>query len=78
MRKKSSVILLLSFLSVLLFGCGSKDVSEYVDVSFKGYDSYGEADVYIDEERLITDLFDVDADTDFVDDETLREIMAIC
>lgn len=36
MRKKSSVILLLSFLSVLLFGCGSKDVSEYVDVSFKG------------------------------------------
>lgn len=62
----------------LLAACSSsKDVTEYVDVSFSGIDSIGKAHYSIDEEKLYSDIFDFDPELNFPDDKTITEISTI-
>lgn len=69
------------FLSVLIFSllvaCGSKDLSEYVDVSFSGIDSIGKAHYTVDENRLYTDLFDFDPDAESPNMNVIEDINTV-
>lgn len=74
---KARLVFLMALLSTILVGCGSKNVSEYAEVYFEGYNSYGTAKAYIDEEQLIKSLYNFDEEIDFVDKETQMEIMTL-
>ncbi|WP_051359434.1 hypothetical protein [Paucisalibacillus globulus] len=60
---------------VMLVACGSKaDLSDYVEVNFEGYDTMGKAYYEIDEDRLVSDVFEVSEDLSNLDWETMNEI----
>ncbi|GEQ49187.1 hypothetical protein [Tetragenococcus koreensis] len=68
---------LVVLLVTVLTGCsnlGAEDLAEYVDVDFSGMDTKGTADYSIDEDALLKDVYDVDIESEFPDEETLQEI----
>lgn len=73
---KKLVFVIASFMSLILFSsCGStEDLSDYVEVTFSGVDTMGVANYAVNEEKLFKEIFDYDEETDFVDEETEREM----
>ncbi|MBC6310450.1 hypothetical protein HCJ66_12970 [Listeria sp. FSL L7-1582] len=70
------IVIGLVFVSCLLMlaGCGKTDLTQYIDVSYTGINSKGEADYSLNEKALVKDLYNVDMDGDKVDDETTKKI----
>src|SRR5699024_12042818 len=63
------------FTMSVLSACNSaKDMTEYIDVSFSGMDTFGSASYDVDEGKLISEVLDLDEDAqDFPDAETAEE-----
>lgn len=74
MRKWTFIILGVISLSALSACNSAKDMTEYVDVSFSGMDTLGTASFDVDENKLISEVLDMDEDAqDFPDAETAEE-----
>jgi len=68
---------LVALLVMVLGGCsnlGAEDLAEYIDVEFSGMNTKGTADYSVDEDALLEDVYDIDVDNEFPDEETLQEI----
>ncbi|MCK0473229.1 hypothetical protein [Halalkalibacter sp. APA_J-10(15)] len=60
---------------IILAACGSKaELSDYVEVYFDGYDTFGTATYEIDEDRLVNDTFELSKELFDIDLKTLNEI----
>lgn len=74
LKRKSLAMMTVMTALLLLVACGSaEDMTKYVDVSFSGMDSQGNASYDVDETRLIEEIFNLEGHHDFPDAETARE-----
>ncbi|RPF57476.1 hypothetical protein [Abyssicoccus albus] len=83
-------VLLASFtllLSLSLYGCGKKDVTEYISLEFNGVDGYGTTSYDVDHEKLMEEAYDI-KEEDFkdlsedeikekLDEDTFKELRSI-
>jgi len=73
--RKFIILSCLSFSLIVLTACGSsEEITEYIDVSFSGVDTMGEASYSLNDEELIEDVFDINLEDEFPDEETAEEI----
>ncbi|CAD5902566.1 hypothetical protein [Carnobacterium maltaromaticum] len=76
---KKICIMLGSLIALLLLSACSngKDLTEFVEVNFSGMDSKGTAAYYLDEDKLMKELFKIDTSITFPDEKTQQEMSEI-
>lgn len=72
--KKKNFLFATALTSVfILSGCGGKDVTEYIDVEFEGFDGKGKAEYVLNENKYLKDVFGFTGNDDY---KTLEDISA--